>query len=64
VSTRTAITPPKVITDFDEIWSTLLGASPDRFWARSAQQRQFERQPKCFVKYDFTDFPTNKFYDI
>jgi len=36
-------------TDLDEIWSTLstlLGAGPGRFWARSAQYWQYQRQAK------------------
>ena len=37
--------------DFDEIWGTpsmLFGAVPDKLWARSAQKRQREREPKFF----------------
>ena len=49
--TRSAITPPEV-NDLDEIWGTpsvLSGAGPDRFWARSAQKREREREPIfCF----------------
>ena len=53
--TRSAITPPEVngFGILDEIWgtpSTLFGAGPDRFWARSAQKRERETLRKfCFL---------------
>jgi len=54
----------------DEIWknvSQMLGANLGKFWARSAQQRQIEREPNfCFffvtrITQNFADFPTEKF---
>jgi len=54
-------------TDLDEIWnnvSQMLAAVPGRFWERSEQQQQFERQPKFFFclvnNARFRRFPVGK----
>jgi len=54
VFTRSAVTPPKVNRsgwnlEHSEYITQLLWVGPGRFWARSAQYREFERQAKfCF----------------
>jgi len=71
IFTRSAITPPSV-NGLDEIWGTpsiFFGAGPDRYWARSAQKREWESLRKfCFfVRYtthDFADFRSANFHEI